>query len=284
MIHHRHQQATREIALSLIDDVRRPVRTASVAELAWQRPDRRPDALPVTPLILGDQPAFAYPYAYADLAREVAASPVVAIVLSDTRMAGSGWRALVAAGRPRLVEDRDGSMFADRLLREELRKYPPSRALADSLLLQREHWWYLPRLVVAITVETIVPVAPRADGAGQVLVVDTGASGSVGRAGLYVNTVRVHDDGPDRVRVEALDGRQVPDGKAVLLGHDFSIPDLERWTPWRTRGVISGGLVTVAEHPERTTLEPALKLRQRFHLQRELGRACRAALDQRAAR
>lgn len=251
-----------------------PVRAATIAELAWVCVDGYPDALPVVPLWLDSEPAVAYPYAYAQLARQIAAAPTVALTLSDPRMTGTGWRPLAAVGRARLIEDVEGQLFKSELLKQELRKFPPSRALADSLLLQREHWWYVPRLIVVFDLSVPTEVEPRTDASSQVLSAWDGER-------LHVDTVRVADAGPDRLDLTSLAGRSVPDGRAAVIGHDFSLPDLEQWTPWVTRGDVAGGVLSVTEWPERTALEPVPKLRQRFRRQRELERACRAALDAR---
>ena len=240
-----------------------------MAELSWVAPTGRPDALPVTPLLVGDQPALAYPYAYAALAREIAAAPAVALTLSDPRMTGGGWRALTATGHSSLVEDPEGEVFRARLLREELRKYPPSRTMADSLLLQREHWWYLPRLIVLLDLRSPMPVEPRTEEGHQVLTVWDGDL-------LHVDTVQVAEAGSDRLKLAGLSGRPALDGPAALLGHDFSVPDLERWTPWVTRGTVIGDVLSVTDRPARTTLEPNLSLRQRYRRQRDLEKACRA--------
>lgn len=264
-------------------DLHRAVRAASVGELAWLRVDGRPRAAPVTPLLLDGQPAVAYPYASAALAREVAAAPVVALLVTDDRMTGRGWRPLAASGRPRLVEDHEGELVRDRLLGQELRKYPPARALADSPLLRREHWWYIPRLVVTIEVTSVEPLGAREGGSGEVLAVAAGGQ-------LAVDTVRRAGDEPDRVRVASLaavstaGGTQLrgpaAGGEAVLFGHDFSVPDLERWTPWTTRGRFGDGVVTVAEHPRHTSLEPPPGLWRRLRRQYTLERGCRRALAQ----
>lgn len=240
-----------------------------MAELTWVNATGVPDALPVTPLLWGDQPVVAYPYAYADLARQVASSAAVALTLSDSRMTGSGWRAITATGHARLIEDPQGEAFRDHLLREELRKHPPSRTLADSVMLQREHWWFLPRLIVVLELGPPMPVEPRDDQNCQVLSIWDGYL-------LHVDTVRVTDAGPDRLKLTSLAGRPPLDGPAVLLGHDFSVPDLERWTPWVTRGTVTGDMLSVTEWPERTTLQPNLTLRQRYRRQRDLEKACRA--------
>jgi hypothetical protein len=249
------------------------IQATAVGELAWLDPTGWPDAHPVTPLLLGDEPAVAYPYADLALARRVAAAPAVALVLSDDRMTGQGWRPAAVTGRPRLVEDRDGALFTDRLLEQELRKYPPARTLIDSVLLRREHWWYVPRLVVVLADATATPVGVRTGGAGGLLAVATEGE-------LYVDTVSCAEEGPGRLRVTSLAGREPAHGPAVLLGHDFSVPDLERWTPWTTRGWSdAGGWFTVEERPDRTGLAPPLGLWQRLRRQRELERACRRVLN-----
>lgn len=258
--------------MSVDRDMHLAIRAAAIGELAWLDPTGRPDAHPVTPLLLGDEPAVAYPYADLELARRVAAAPAVTLVLSDDRMTGRGWRPAAVTGRPRLVEDRDGAIFTDQLLDQELRKYPPARTLIDSVLLRREHWWYVPRLIVALEVTAVAPVGTRRDGTGELLsVADQGR--------LYVDTVSRHDDGPRHLRLASLAGRSLATGPAVLLGHDFAVPDLERWTPWTTRGwSAADGLFTVEERPDRTTLGPPLGLRHRLRRHRELSRACRRAL------
>lgn len=250
------------------------VRASTVAELSWVGADGCPDALPAVPLLLDGEPAVTYPYAYADLARRIAGSSRVALTLSEPRMTGSPWYPLTVAGRPRLIEDVDGELFKAELLQEELRKYPPSRTLADSLLLRREHWWYVPRMIIVLAADPPVPVEPRTDVDAQVLTVWDGDR-------LHVDTVRVARKDDSHLDVTSLLGRGLPEGPAALLGHDFSVPDLERWTPWVTRGELAGPSLRVTEWPERTTLEPVPKLRQRFRRQRDLEKACRAALSRR---
>lgn len=257
-----------------------------MGELAWVGADGRPDAVPVTPLLLADQPALAFPYAHVELAQRIASASSVVLVLSDSRMTGAGWRPLALSARPRLVEDSDGAIFTEQLLQEELRKYPPARALIDSPLLRREHWWYVPRLLVLLDVLAEQEVAARPDGRDGVLAV-------AADAGLTASTVRIADDGrtdddapgaaqphnTEQLRITGLTGQVLPDGPAALLGHDFSIPDLERWTAWLTQGHLADGVLRIDEHPDRTTLEPPLTLRQRVRRQRELERACRRALN-----
>lgn len=225
----------------------------------------------MTPLLLAGRPAVALPYAEEALAREIAAARSVAMVISDDRMTGTGWQPVAVVGTPRLVADRDGELFSAELLDQELRKYPPARALADSVLLRREHWWYLPRLVITVEPAATGPVGARAGGTGELLAVATGDA-------LLVDTVRVTAGTGSGLSLTSLAGGVLPDGPAVLLGHDFSAPDLERWTSWRWRGELVNGVMVVREEPGRTGLEPPLGLWQRWRRQQRLERACRRAL------
>jgi hypothetical protein len=237
--------------------------------------DGRPDAIPATPLLLNDQPVVALPYAYDQLARTIGKAPVISLALSDPRMTGPHWQPLAVPALPRMIEDRDGAIFTEHLVGQELKKYPPARALIDSPLLRREHWWYVPRLLILIepiSVTTVSAIAARRDPADLVLSVTDGTN-------LAVDTVRTEDGGSDQLRLTSLAGRELPNGPAALLGHDFSVPDLERWTSWVTRGVLTNGVLRVEDRPERTTLEPTLTLWQRFRRQRRLERACRRALN-----
>lgn len=250
------------------------VQAAGVAELVWLDVDGRPDATPVTPLVLAGRPAVAFPYAYEQLARRVGGSSAAALCLTDTRMTGSTWSATAVLGPAHLVADHEGTRFTEELLTQELRKYPPSRALADSAILRREHWWYLPRLIAVVEPAAAIPLSPREGGHGELLAVAAG-----GR--LHVDTVEratPPGDATTSIEVRSLSGRTMPAGPAVLLAHDFSVPDLERWASWLTRGAYADGGVSVDEAPERTTLEPPLTLRERLRRHRDLGRACRKAL------
>ena len=231
-------------------------RAAGVGELCWLTgPGRPPGAVPVVPLVLADRPTVAVPYARAGWAREVAASPRATLLLSDPRMSGSSWRPLAVTGHPALVEDPEGDVFVAQLVDEELRKYPPSRALADSPLLRRENWWYLPRLLLQLEVDGVRGIARRARDE-VVRVADWEADpldlAPVGRAA----------EGP-RER-----------GPAVLLGHDFSVPDLERWSAHTTTGELDGRSLRVLTQPPSRELEKAPGLLTRLRRQRELKRAC----------
>lgn len=257
------------------------VAAASVAELVWVGPAGRVAATPVVPLLLGETPAVAMPYAFAGWAREVAASPVAALALSDPRMTGPRWQPLAATAISELVEDDDGSLFEPQLLAEELRKYPPSRALAQSPLLRRENWWYLPRLVLLLRDPRVTSLGARR-GERQVLLASVATS--VSATALQVDTVEVQQweqqgEG-EHLKLSSLAGRDVPaDGRsALLLGHDFSTPDMERWSSHRTYGRLVRSGLRVDSAAEDRRLEPIPGLFQRIRRHRDLERGCRRAL------
>jgi hypothetical protein len=245
------------------------ISASSLAEVSWVVAGL-PRVHGVVPLVHDDVPVLAFTYADEDLAREVAASPVVALSLTEPRSTGAAFRPLVLVGSPRLVEDPTGDLFATDLLPQELRRYPPSRLLADSPLLQREHWWYLPRLLVRIDVDTVVQVPAREDPSRDHLLVVAGADGPV------VRTARVADGAPELVSLASQD--PPPPGPAVLFGQDASFPDLEQWAQWSYRGQWDGAGMQVEDAPARTGLGPPPGLIQRWRRQRALERRCIAAL------
>ena len=244
------------------------IHSAGVAELLWRRPAESPGATGVVPLLLGDQPAVAFPWAHVETARTVAAAGEAALVLSDPRLTGSAWRPMVLRGRAQLIEDGDGSLFSDRLLDQELRKHPPSRALADSHMLRREHWWYLPRLVLLLEAVRVGELSPREGPLDAVLAVDD--------AGLHVSTVRVGDWDADPMSLRGAP----PDvrGPAVLIGQEISVPDVERWTVHTTTGTYADGSLSGVRASGPRALEPVPGLLARMRRQRALERACIAAL------
>jgi hypothetical protein len=246
----------------------RACRSAGVAELLWLLPGRAPGATGVVPLVLDGRPALALPWAQVETARAVAAAPQAALVLSDPRLTGSSWEPLAATGRFTLTEDGDGALFADRLLDQELRKHPPSRALADSPMLRREHWWYLPRLILLMDVTRIEPVARREGPVQAVLGVDDG--------GLRVSTVRVADWATDPLRLTG--GPADAAGAATLVGQELSVPDVERWTVHTTTGYYADGALTDVLPAANRDLEPVPGLLGRIRRQRALKAGCIAAL------
>jgi hypothetical protein len=245
------------------------VGAAGLAELVWRAPGGAPPvAVGVVPLLLGGQPAVAMSWAYADLARSAAASPQAALVLSEPRLTGGAWEPLAAVGPLTLLEDGDGSLFTEELLAQELRKHPPARALADSPLVRREHWWYLPRLVLLLEAPEVVPVRAR-EGPGDVVL-------AVDDAGLHVRTVQVADW--DAVPLAVRGAPEAVRGPAVLVGQEVSVPDAERWTVHVTPGRFEDGALTPAGPLPARALEAVPGLLARVRRQRALERACVRAL------
>ncbi|MGY1907406.1 hypothetical protein ACI8AE_09845 [Modestobacter sp. SYSU DS0902] len=240
---------------------------AGLGELLWRVPGGPPGALGVVPLLLGGRPAVALPWAQVAAARSVAAADAAALVLSDPRLTGAGWEPLVLSGRFTLVEDGDGRLFTDELLPQELRKHPPSRALADSVMLRREHWWYLPRLVLVLEGPRVAPTGRRDGPADAVLAVDDG--------GLHVGTVRVGEWDADPLPLRGAPDRS---GPAALVGQEVSVPDAERWTVHVTTGRLAGGRLSDVTPAAGRELEPTPGLLARVRRQRALHRACVAAL------
>jgi hypothetical protein len=245
------------------------VHSAGVAELSWRLPGGRPPgAEGVVPLVLDGRPAVALPWAHEATARAAGAADQAVLTLSDPRLTGSTWRPLAITARPTLIEDADGSLFTDRLLDQELRKHPPSRALADSAMLRREHWWYLPRLVLVLDVVHVEPLGRRDGPEDAVLVVDDD--------GLVVRTVRVTDWASDPLPLEG--GPLTAEGPAVLVGQEISVPDVERWTVHTTTGRYAEGHLRDVVPATTRELEPVPGLLARVRRQRALEKACTAAL------
>lgn len=122
---------------------------AVTAELCWIDPDGSPAAIAVTPVLLGSTVCAAVPYARAAEVAGLRSAGSAAFAVTDSRSL-AGTDAVVAAGTVTVTDDVSGDLFTDELLEQELAKYPPSRTLADSVLLRRENWWWLPRIVVRL--------------------------------------------------------------------------------------------------------------------------------------
>jgi hypothetical protein len=242
--------------------------SAGVAELLWRSPDGPPRALGVVPLLLGGRPAVALPWAFVDDARAAAASSDAALVLSDPRLTGSSWRPLAITGGLTLVEDGEGSIFADQLLDQEVRKHPPSRALVDSPILRREHWWYLPRLILLLEPASVEAVGRRDGPDDAVLGVDDDR--------LVVRTVRVGGWDADPMPLEG--GPATVSGPAVLVGQEISVPDVERWTVHTTSGTYADGALSEVVLATDRALEPLPGLLARMRRQRVLEKSCITAL------
>lgn len=254
-------------------DVRAALRAAATAELCWVA-GGHPHSSPVVPLQVDGRPALAVPYVRAQWARDVAAQQEVVLTLSDPRLSGQRWKAVSLRARPRLVEDRGGDLFTDEMLEDELRKYPPSRALVDSILLRRENWWYVPRLVLYLDVtETTLFVERFAPTTEMVLVtVDDGRP--------RVDAVRVTSSVASAMALEALGTRDLPTDadEALLLAHDFTEPDMELWQTFEVRGPLVASSLR-AETPSFAGVQGRMpRLTERLRRQRDLRRGCLAGL------
>lgn len=264
---------SRQISEVVAVDVAQEIHGSSLGVVAWVDAGGRPRVRGVVALVHDDRPALAFTYADEAVAREVAQAPQVSLALHETRSTGTTFRPMLMTGRPRLVEDASGDLYLTELVTQELRRYPPSRVFADSPLLMREHWWYLPRLVLDLDVEGAAPTTAREAPYDHLLVVAHDGSLEVRAAG------RTGEEGPEGSSPDVVvDGTPPAPGPAVLFGQDASFPDLERWTQWRWTGHWDGRSLAVSEAPATTGLGPPPGLVQRWRRQRDLERRCTAAI------
>jgi len=248
-------------------------RAAQLGELVWDTPDG-PDALPVVPLSDDGVPCVALPYSSLARADTLAAAGTAVACVSVPELAGSSTPMAVRV-RVRRLDDLDGEHFeTSQLLLQELAKHPPSRRRLDSILLRREHWWFLPRILLHLeAVEQ--PRALGTDGPTGALL---GRRGPAGPATLEVVDVRV--TGRD-AHGATLDGAPTTSGAtpAVLLEHGAEPPDLERTWGVRTSGVLDGAQLRAngVERWGRADRMPTLlgRIRDEWALER----ACRAGLS-----
>jgi len=264
------------------EDLHLANRRAGVVEVCWSDAHGSPRAMAVVPLNHEGRPALALYWSQWPQARELASCPRVAWLLSDRRMAQRGWQPAVGFGRMRLIADHDGSVFIESMLDQELRKHPPSRAFADSHLLRREHWWFLPRLILVLEPTVAVQIGERTDPDSHSILMVSAADGTLAVDTVSLETVPV-DTVPDRsIACISLGGQAPPlPGRAALLQHDFSVPDLERWGRRITSGRWDGEALAAVRDPVSRPLgpllPPTLSVRERLRRHRELERdICRA--------
>lgn len=245
------------------DELLAGCRRAQLAEVAWLDGAGRPDLTVAVPLVLDDAPTLALTYDRLELARAVAASGQVALTLATPALL-RGATPVAATGHAVLEEDPRGERFREQLLDQELAKYPPARRFADSPLLQRENWWYLPRLVLRLTG---LGGARTLDAPGTVAAVRDGDRLAVEGCDL--------DDLGDHARIRRA---ELPDGPAALLEHGGEVPELEfRWHR-RLRGDLLGGQLAVVERDEIPPPAGRPGVVTRWRDERRLGRACRLGL------
>ncbi|WP_026127382.1 hypothetical protein [Nocardiopsis lucentensis] len=246
-------------------------RRSPAGEMCWLS-DGGPVGVPVVPL-LADHPCVALPMAYL---------PVIDSLLNRaafclTTAAGPGEPTLVATGRIRVRLDLDGSEFGADLVEQEVRKHPPTRLRAGSLMARRENWWWMSRAVVSLVeVERVhrVPARTRASDALLVREVDADVS-------VDVVTARDWSGGVGgAVELWPRDGRDLDGdgGAAFVFGHQAS-PDYERWERWSRTGSLRGQTLEIAEAegaPDSRLAPFGLFERLRNH--RQVERACKAGI------
>lgn len=222
------------------------------------------------------EPAFTLTYAESDLAGEISRSPEVCLVFSDSRLAYAGWKPLTVRATVEVVPDPEGETFVEKqLLWQELRKFPPARALADTPLLRREYWWYVPRFVVRLgELGEPAPAGRRAGEEHGVLAWDVGE-------GLAAETVRVGDWEAGRVPVTPLTqgSEDLPDGTpAALSSHDFEVPEMEQRATFLATGRLTNGRLEVEDRSGGRKVGKRPGLFARWRALKEFERACKAGL------
>ena len=259
-----------------VADVLLRARRAQLADLAWTSgPGLPPRARGVLPLVEpGAQDSVVLALTYAELhdarSLEVAGSASLVLGLDD---ADEGGPLLVADCAVQVTADPEGHVFGGDLLDQELRRWPPSRVLADSPLLRREHWWYVPRLLVRLR-PVAVQRLERDARTDHLLVVDTGSRLQV-EAIAAPSTLTTEHRGPLALEHQAA---RIADGAATLHGRAIS-SDRERWSQWSWSGQLAGGDLDVTSARGEVGLAPTPGVWKRWRTQRRLERACRAGLE-----
>jgi hypothetical protein len=254
-------------------------RLAQLAELVWDDPGgpadeagsaavSRPDAMPVIPLVDEGVPCVALSYDLLDRADRLTRAGTAIVTISDPELA-RGAETLRCAVRVHRTDDIDGARFeTSTLLLQELAKYPPSRRRLDSILLRREHWWFLPRILLRL--EVIDEPQPLAPG--------TALLGHRQDDALHVTSVRTWQRDGHHVRIETDAALPISGGRAVLLDHGAEPPDLERRWIERIGGELDGPLLRVEHEAVWGRRDRAPTLLQRVRDEWGLERACRAGL------
>lgn len=252
------------------------VEAAAVAELVLGG-SGAPAIEPVVPLLLDGAPALALTYASRELARRIERAPALALALAEPRMARIGWSPLVVPVRARVEPDPEGEVFVEHLLEQELRKHHPSVHLANSFLLQRENWWYLPRLIVRLEpLDEPAPILRRED-RGHGLLAWTPPE--LDRPAAL--TVAVRDSSSERVRLDPPPDPAPEDGShATLRLHDFEVPEMERSAALSLHGRLRGGALEVESRDGSAELGKRPGIIARWRSLRALERGCKRGLKE----
>jgi hypothetical protein len=245
-------------------------RLAQLAELFWADPQGGPDAMPVVPLVDEGVPCVALSYDHLERADALTRAGSAIVTITDPDLA-RGARTLRCDVRVHRTDDLDGERFeTSTLLLQELAKHPPSRRRLDSIILRREHWWFLPRILLRLEpLAEPVTIPPAAALLGHV------------QAGvLAVAALRGWERDGRSVRVgrEAPDSGATPRGPAVLLDHGAEPPELERRWGSRLHGTLDGDLLHVEREDAWGRSDRSPKLLRRVRDEWALEAACRAGL------
>jgi hypothetical protein len=257
------------------DQLRTSWGQAQLAEVSWRTVAGVPDAAAVVPLVDDGVPCLALTYAELALARALDQAQEIVISVTTPAVARDA-DPIMAHVDVEVTEDPDGVALELRdLLPQLIGKHPPDRRRLDSLLQRREHWWYVPRLLVRFTdVRSIEPVEPR-DGllitGGDRLRVSTCTLDST--EPLVVATDPAGAPGP-----AALPPGGERERPALVFRQGADVPDLEQ--PWqqRWRGVLGPQGFEVDGYDGEGPPSRALTLRQRVTAEWRLERACKRGL------
>jgi hypothetical protein len=228
----------------------------------------------ITPLLLDDSPAFTLSYDRLETARMIQRHPRLTLALHDPRLARIGWSPLAVPVRAVVEPDPEGDTFRERLLEYELRKHPPSREIISTFLLQRENWWYLPRLIVRLEPTDLPRLIARREDPTHGLLAWPEAAGHPA-----VQTVAVPDTSGERVAMKPL-GPGVPpdDAPATLRLHDLEIPEMERSATLDLSGRLRGKSLAVESRSGSAELGPRPGIISRWRWLRGLERGCKRGL------
>lgn len=229
----------------------------------------------VIPLLIDDAPAFTLTYDRLETARLIGRTPEITLVLNDPRLARVGWSPLSARVRATVEPDPEGSVFLEEMLEQELRKHPPSREIANTFLLQRENWWYLPRIIVRLEpVEAPRPLARREDASHGLLAWPEAPGDHPG-----VQTVAVPDTSSERLPISPLGPDNLPDASpATLRMYDLEIPEMESSATFNASGRLRGGELQAETREGSAELGPRPGIISRWRWLRSLERGCKRGL------
>lgn len=257
-----------------MDDLGDAAAGALSAEIGWRGADGHLDMTARMPLVRGSEPVLALTYDDLALARCLAAATDAVLVLSDARFALHGWQPLQVPVTMSLRHDPEGEVFVEELVDQELRKFPPSRLRADSLLQRRENWWYLARVLVTLhPLRRVEAITARATEDSAVVCWGT-------RGLLRATTASVRDWNQDRILLRRLDLGTFDDASgapAAALRHEATV-DRERSATAVAAGRLDGWALTVSSRRGDPRLPAAPGVWQRIRHARRLERACRRGL------